>query len=80
MPDFSEISGDLGPGVALAEHVRRLGISRPGVDQTAAQVDLTKPIRLIADTEANALVVASTPASLVPATHFQPTLAHQEMP
>jgi type II secretory pathway component GspD/PulD (secretin) len=62
-PDAANLVG-AGPGVALAEHVRRLGISRPGVDQTAAQVDLTKPIRLIADTEANALVVASTPANV----------------
>ncbi|MCX5691625.1 MAG: hypothetical protein NTV94_17845, partial [Planctomycetota bacterium] len=62
-PDAANLVGS-GPGVALAEHVRRLGISRPGVDQSAAQVDLTKPIRLIADNEANALVVASTPANV----------------
>ncbi|NUQ68735.1 MAG: hypothetical protein HUU18_10710 [Phycisphaerales bacterium] len=52
-----------GPAKALAEHVRRLQLSRTGADQSAP-VDLTKPIRLIADTEANALIVASSQANI----------------
>jgi len=52
-----------GPAKALAEHVRRLQLSRGGVDQ-APPVDLTKPIRLIADVEANALIVASSQGNI----------------
>lgn len=55
---------DTGPARALAEHVRRLGISRSGLDQPAAAFDLSKPIRLVADVEANAIVASSTPANI----------------
>jgi type II secretion system protein D len=60
----TEQAVDTGPARALAEHVRRLGISRAGLDQPAAAFDLSKPIRLVADVEANALVVSSTPANI----------------
>ncbi|MBS0196736.1 MAG: hypothetical protein JSR77_08260 [Planctomycetes bacterium] len=60
----SDQSVDTGPAKALAEHVRRLGISKAGVDQSGAQVDLSKPIRLIADVEANSVIVASTQANV----------------
>jgi type II secretion system protein D len=53
-----------GPGKALAEQIRRLGVIKPGAEQTAAQVDLAKPIRLFADAEANSLVVISTAANV----------------
>jgi type II secretion system protein D len=52
------------PGKALAEHVRRLGISRTGVDQSDRKVDLSRAIRVLADDESNALVIASTQANV----------------
>ncbi|MBL9002048.1 MAG: hypothetical protein JNK25_13025 [Phycisphaerae bacterium] len=55
---------EFGHAKAVAEHVRRLGISKSGVDQSAVQLDLTKPIRLIADVESNSVIVASTQANV----------------
>ncbi len=52
------------PGKALAEHVRRLGISRTGVDQSDRKIDLTRAIRVLADEESNSLVIASTQANV----------------
>lgn len=57
--------GMTGPARAMAEHVRRLGIVKPGIEQTPAQVDLTKPLRLVADIDANAVVIASTPDNII---------------
>lgn len=48
-----------GPGRALAEHVRRLQLLKTGVEQ-APGLDLTHPIRLLADAGANALIIASS--------------------
>ncbi|MCC6676589.1 MAG: hypothetical protein IT436_05540 [Phycisphaerales bacterium] len=53
-----------GPARALAEQIRRLGLARTGIDQSDLKVDLTRPIRLIADTETNSVIVASTPANV----------------
>jgi len=56
--------GQTGPAQALTEQVRRLSLSRNGVEQTPAEVDLAKPIRLMADVEANTLIIASTQANI----------------
>ncbi|MFA6044385.1 MAG: secretin N-terminal domain-containing protein, partial [Phycisphaerales bacterium] len=53
-----------GPAQALAEQVRRLQLLRNGLDQPKDAVDLTKPIRVIPDVEANAIVLASTPGNI----------------
>lgn len=53
-----------GPAQAMAEQVRRLQLLRNGIDQPKDAVDLTKPIRVIADVEANAIVLASTPGNI----------------
>ncbi|MCH8822271.1 MAG: hypothetical protein IH984_02070 [Planctomycetes bacterium] len=45
---------------AVQEQVRRLSIRRDGPDAGVIQLDLTKPIRIIADTSLNALVISST--------------------
>ena len=53
-----------GPAQALAEQVRRLQLLRAGIDQPKDAVDLTKPIRVIPDVEANAIVIASTQGNI----------------
>jgi type II secretory pathway component GspD/PulD (secretin) len=49
-----------GPSRALSEQIRRLSLARNGVDQKALTVDLSRPIRLIPDTESNSVVIASS--------------------
>ena len=57
-------AGQTGPARALAEQIRRLGLSKNGLNQTPLTVDLSKPIRLVPDVEANALVIASTQGNI----------------
>lgn len=54
-----------GPARALAEQVRRLSISRNGLDASKLELDLAKPIRLIADADTNSIVIASTAGNVV---------------
>lgn len=54
-----------GPARALAEQVRRLSIARNGLDSSKLELDLAKPIRLIADVDTNSIVIASTPGNVV---------------
>ncbi len=54
-----------GPARALAEQVRRLSIARNGLDASKLELDLAKPIRLIADNDTNSIVIASTPGNVV---------------
>jgi type II secretory pathway component GspD/PulD (secretin) len=54
-----------GPARALAEQVRRLSIARNGLDASKLELDLAKPIRLIADNDTNSIVIASTPDNVV---------------
>lgn len=49
-----------GPARALAEQVRRLQLVKTGVDQPSGAVDLTKPVRILAELESNSLIIAST--------------------
>ncbi len=51
---------ETGPAKALAEQIRRLSIIKNGAEQTEKQLDLGKPIRIIADAEANSLIIIST--------------------
>ncbi len=53
-----------GPAKALAEQVRRLSLAKNGINAIPATVDLAKPIRLIADVDSNAVVIASTQANI----------------
>ncbi len=62
--DPAQENGGTGPAKALAEQIRRLGLSKNGVDHGPTNVDLSKPIRLLADNEANALIIASTQANI----------------
>lgn len=54
-----------GPAKALVEQIRRLNISRSGVDQTKLELDLSKPMKIVADIENNALVITSTPSNVI---------------
>ncbi|MCH8006763.1 MAG: hypothetical protein IH888_11125, partial [Planctomycetes bacterium] len=49
---------------AVQEQVRRLSIHREGSAGGPLTLDLTKPIRVIADTALNALLLSSTPANV----------------
>lgn len=53
-----------GPAKALAEHVRRLSVTGAGALRPDQTIDLTVPIRLIPDDEANILVIASNKANV----------------
>ncbi len=48
---------------ALQEQVRRLAVQRDGIDDEVIALDLTKPIRVVADPGMNALIISSTPAN-----------------
>lgn len=53
-----------GPAKALAEHVRRLSVTGSGALRPDQTIDLTVPIRLIPDDDANILVIASSKANV----------------
>jgi type II secretion system protein D len=53
-----------GPAAALAEQIRRLSIHRDGADQPDLSLDLSKPIRILAEEQTNAVVIASTEANV----------------
>ncbi|MDX2132575.1 MAG: secretin N-terminal domain-containing protein [Planctomycetota bacterium] len=57
-------SGVTGPARALAEQVRRLQMVKAGVDQPQHAVDLTKPVRVLADATSNSLIIASTQGNI----------------
>lgn len=56
--------GQTGPARALAEQVRRLQLVRAGVDQPRGEVDLSKPVRVIADATSNSVIIASTQGNI----------------
>ncbi|MHC4320002.1 MAG: secretin N-terminal domain-containing protein [Planctomycetota bacterium] len=49
---------------AVREQVRRLSVRRDGLGDGDVTLDLTKPVRVIADPALNALIIASTPANV----------------
>lgn len=60
----AEQASQTGPARAIAEQVRRLSVVREGAGRDPLKLDLSKPIRLIPDVEANTIIVASTPANV----------------
>ncbi len=56
--------GQTGPARALAEQVRRLQLVRAGVDQPRGEVDLSKPVRILADATSNSVIIASTQGNI----------------
>jgi type II secretion system protein D len=54
-----------GQAKALAEHIRRLSLQRTGVDQSELALDISKPIRIVPDVDANSVVLISTPANVL---------------
>jgi type II secretion system protein D len=59
---FDPESGQTSSAIAeaLQEQVRRLEVLTGGLDDAGIGVDLAKPIRLIADEQSNAVIIAST--------------------
>ncbi len=53
-------AGSTPVAAALAEQIRRLSVHRDGVDQPNVGVDLSKPLRIIAEGQTNSVVIAST--------------------
>ncbi|MHC4219644.1 MAG: secretin N-terminal domain-containing protein, partial [Planctomycetota bacterium] len=49
---------------AVREQVRRLSVRRDGLSEGDLELDLTKPVRIIAEPALNALVISSTPANV----------------
>lgn len=49
---------------AVREQVRRLAVRRTGLDEPDLDVDLTQPIRIVADDESNTLLVGSIEANV----------------
>lgn len=49
-----------GPAAAVAEHVRRLNIARNNLGQGDLILDLSRPIRLVADEHTNSIVIGSS--------------------
>ncbi len=56
----AEQDSQTSPAAALAEHVRRLNVSRNGLEKPDLVLDLSRPIRLIADGQTNSVLVGST--------------------
>lgn len=52
------------PAAALAEQVRRINIRRDKLGDPDISLDLSHPIRLIADRQSNAVIIASTPENV----------------
>ncbi len=62
--DAGQAGGDAAPGRALAEQVRRLNLVTGALSQPEGEVDLTKPIRILASAESNSLIIASTQSNI----------------
>jgi type II secretion system protein D len=45
---------------ALAEQIRRLTVHRDGIEQADVGIDLSKPVRVLAEGQTNSVVIAST--------------------
>jgi type II secretion system protein D len=58
--DQAKSANTNGPAPALAEQLRRFRLTRTALGEKDLEVDLTKPVRLIADAESNAVIVGST--------------------
>ncbi len=49
-----------GAAEGLAEQVRRLNLVNGGMEEAAVRLDLTRPIRVIADPQSNSVIISST--------------------
>lgn len=57
-------NGLTGPARALTEQVRRLQLTRNGVTQPEGVVDLSRPIKVLADAESNSVILTSSQANV----------------
>jgi type II secretion system protein D len=64
MLNQTKTANPAGPAGALAEQLRRFKLTRTGLGQKDLDVDLSKPIRLIADNESNSVIIGSTQANV----------------
>jgi type II secretion system protein D len=81
MLDQAKSANTNGPAPALAEQLRRFRLTRTALGEKDLEVDLTKPVRLIADAESNAVIVGSTAGnveSLTPVIEMLDTLPQGE--
>ncbi|MFM9994415.1 MAG: secretin N-terminal domain-containing protein [Phycisphaerales bacterium] len=60
MLDPKKAASPTAPAAAIAEQVRRLSLARNGLEQADMVLDLSRPIRLIADPQTNAVIIGST--------------------
>lgn len=66
-------TNDSAPAKAIAEQLRRLSISR-GAGQEGLTLDLSVPVRLIADETTNSVMIASTPGNVAAAAELVKSL------
>src|SRR5690606_19616879 len=64
MLDPAQHTAGSGPARAIAEQVRRLNVVRNGIGEGDLVLDLTKPIRLIADEQTNSVIIGSTDGNI----------------
>jgi type II secretion system protein D len=53
-------AGQTGPARALTEHIRRLQLVKAGANQPSGLVDLSRPVKILADNESNSIIITST--------------------
>lgn len=63
MLDPSSAVNSGAPAAALREHLRRLRVAAEGFNAELPELDLSHPIRLIADDQTNSVIVSSTEAN-----------------
>ncbi len=54
-----------GAASGLVEQVRRLNLMRTGIDDGPVRLDLSRPIRLIADPQTNSIIIGSSAANAI---------------
>lgn len=64
MLDQAKSANKSGPAPALAEQLRRIKLVRTALNQKDIEVDLAKPIRLIADADSNSVMIGSTAGNI----------------
>jgi type II secretion system protein D len=64
MLDPAQQDAQTGPARAIAEQVRRLSLVQSGLDAPDLALDLSRPIRILADQQTNSIILASSEANL----------------
>ncbi len=72
MLNLSGLATDTGPAQAISEHVRRLQMTQ-GFGRSPISLDLSTPIRLIAEKETNAVIVGSSAGNVAALTDLVTT-------